>query len=204
MNTNRFFQCLIVCGALLTGWAAIFFISQCAPFIPLEIEKSVSVDVGFTPHFSSSLRTVFSNTATRSGQKIWGASLPYFRFFNLSRYTLVAQNVNDYLGPNKKVTGNPELIRVQVIVNDDPNPKGVQIEDAIFHQKNIPLKPRDIYGFRGQGSYQLPPGKYTLKWTVRHDKVVWPRTTTHEEEVNLSPRDLWIQITIVGETASIS
>jgi hypothetical protein len=150
MNTNRFFQCLIVFGALLTGWAAIFFISQCAPC------------------------------------------------------TLVAQNVNDYLGPNKKGTGNPQLIRVQVIVNDDPNPKGVQIEDVIFHQKNIPLKPRDIYGFRGQGSYQLPPGKYTLKWTVRHDKVVWPRTTTHEEEVNLDPRDLWIQITIVGETASIS
>ncbi len=117
---------------------------------------------------------------------------------------LLTQNVNEYLGPKQKVPGNPQLIRVQVLVNDDPSPKGVQVLEATFNQKNIPLKPRDIYGFRGQASFQTPPGKYRLKWKVQRDRFAWPRTTSHEEEVTLDPRDLWIQITIVGENAAIS
>jgi len=118
--------------------------------------------------------------------------------------SLVAQNVNDYLGPSQKIPGNPQLIRIQVLVSDDPSPQGVQIVKAEFNQKNIPLKPRDIYGFRGQASFQTPPGKYKLKWTVRRDRFIWPRTLSHEEEVTLDPRDFWLQITITGEKASIS
>ena len=135
-------------------------------------------------------------------------------FFNQGAFPLMAsnhhsssfitQNVNQYSGPSKKVPGNPQLVRVQVLVNDDPNPQGVQIVQAQFDQQNIPLKLRDIYGFRGQSSFQTPPGKYKLKWTVHRDKFAWPRTIKHEEEVTISPRDLWIQITITGEKASIS
>ena len=117
---------------------------------------------------------------------------------------LIVQNTNDYFGPTQKVPGNVQLIRVQILVNDDPNPKGVQIVSADFNDKSIPIKPRDIYGFRGQGSFQLPPGHYKLRWKVQRDKFAWPRTLTHEEEVNLDSRDLWIQITIQGEKASIS
>lgn len=117
---------------------------------------------------------------------------------------LLAQNVNEYLGPSQRSPGNAKLIRVQVLVNDDPNPEGVQIVNAELDQKSITLKPRDIYGFRGQASFQLKPGKYKLRWTVRRDKFAWPRTVEHEEEVTLDPRDLWIQITINGENASIS
>ena len=90
------------------------------------------------------------------------------RFFFVALFlfqTLIAQNVNDYLGPKQKVPGNPQLIRVQVLVSDDPNPQGAQIVRAEFHRHEIPLKPRDIYGFRGQASFQTPPGKYKLKWT---------------------------------------
>jgi hypothetical protein len=124
--------------------------------------------------------------------------------FPLQTSGLVCQSVNEYSGPTKKIPGNPQLIRIQVLVNDDPNPQGVQILDAEFDQQDIPLKPRDIYGFRGQSSFQTPPGKYKLKWTVHRDKFAWPRTIKHEEEVTISPRDLWIQITITGENASIS
>jgi hypothetical protein len=116
---------------------------------------------------------------------------------------LVAQSVNNYLGPNEKTSG-PELVRVQILVNDDPNPQGVQIVSAQFDGQAIPLKPRDIYGFRGQASFQLRPAKYTLKWKVRRDRRIWPRTTTHEEEVLIDPRDLWLQITITGDQASIT
>jgi hypothetical protein len=132
-----------------------------------------------------------------------GYRLFFFPFF-MTVISFFGQNVNDYLGPNKKVPGNPQLIRVQVLVSDDPNPQGVQILEVKFNQQSVPLKPRDIYGFRGQASFQLPPGKYKLKWKVKRDQIDWPRTLPHEEEVTLDPKDLWIQITISGETASIS
>ncbi len=117
---------------------------------------------------------------------------------------LVAQNTNTYLGPNQKIPGNPQLVRVQILVYNDPNPKGVTILSADFAGADIPLKPRDIYGFRGQASFQKPPGKYKLRWEVEKDKRSWPRSATHEEEVILDSRDLWIQITITGDKAEIS
>lgn len=156
------------------------------------------------------------------GQRVWlgvlilgtfltmMGTLLYFRqsalpLMSLSHHSsLIVQNVNEYQGPTQKVPGNPQLIRVQILINDDPSPQGVQIEKIEFNHKKITLKPRDIYGFRGQGSFQLPPGKYRLKWTVRRDRYAWPRTVTHEEEVELSPKDLWIQIVITGEQASLS
>ena len=121
----------------------------------------------------------------------------------LLSFSLFAQNTNTYLGPNGKST-QQGVIRVQIIVNDDPNPQGVQIVKASFDGTSIPLKPRDIYGSRGQGSFQKKAGKYKLEWTVQRDANSWPRTVSHEEVVTLDPRDLWIQITITGETASIS
>lgn len=126
-----------------------------------------------------------------------------FPFFCLLATLLVAQNVNEYLGPNERTPG-PELVRIQILVNDDPSPQGVQIVSAQFHGQPIPLKPRDIYGFRGQASFQVRPGKYTLKWKVRRDRIIWPRVISHEEEVHIDPRDLWIQITITGDQASIT
>jgi hypothetical protein len=117
---------------------------------------------------------------------------------------LVAQNVNEYLGPKKRPSSKAQMVQVQILVNDDPSPQGVQIESVSFNQKNLTLKPRDIYGFRAESSFQVPPGKYKLKWKVQRDRSIWPRTLSHEEEVNVDPRDMWIQITIRGEEASIS
>jgi hypothetical protein len=53
-------------------------------------------------------------------------------------------------------------------------------------------------------SFQVPPGKYKLRWKVNRNKIVWPRTIDREEEVTISPRDQWLQISIVGEDVSIS
>lgn len=117
---------------------------------------------------------------------------------------LICQNTNTYLGPNRKLPNNPQLIRVQILVYNDPNPKGVTIAKASFDGTSIPLKPRDIYGYRGQASFQKPPGKYKLKWEVEGDKKLWPRTVDHETEVFLDVRDFWIQITINGNNAEIS
>jgi hypothetical protein len=111
---------------------------------------------------------------------------------------------NTYLGPIHPIPGDPHLVRIQINVRDSPDSGGVQIQNVEFNGQGIPLKPRDVYGNRGGASFQLPPGKQKLRWTVQRSKTVWPRTVTHEEEVTIDPRDYWIQISIVGETASIS
>jgi hypothetical protein len=109
-----------------------------------------------------------------------------------------------YLGPTKSIPGNPKLIRIEVLVSDSPDPSGPQVVSVKFDKVNVPLKSRDIYGNRGSGSFQVPPGKYKLKWKTNQNKVVWPREVVHEEEVTVSPRDLWIQIQIEGDEATIS
>ncbi len=108
-----------------------------------------------------------------------------------------------YQGPTQAVPGNPKLVRIQVIVRDSPEAAGVQIQSVDFNGQGIPLQPRDLYGNRGSGSFQVSPGKYKLRWVVQRDKLVWPRVLSREEEVNVDPRDLWLQIEIVGEEASI-
>ncbi len=110
---------------------------------------------------------------------------------------------NTYLGPTAPVPGNPDLVRVELLIKDSPDLAGIEIQSVTFDGQAIPLKPRDIFGKRGAASFQLRPGKYTLRWTVNRDKVIWPRTISHEEEVNIDRRDLWIQIIIEGNHASI-
>lgn len=108
-----------------------------------------------------------------------------------------------YKGPTQAVPGHPQLVKIQILVRDSPLAAGVQIQSVDFNGQTIPLQPRDIFGNRGTGSFQVPPGKYKLRWVVQRDKLVWPRIQTHEEEVTVDPRDLWLQIEIVGEEASI-
>jgi hypothetical protein len=121
--------------------------------------------------------------------------------FSSSETALLAQNT--YLGPKEPVPGNPPLVRVELLIKDSSTLSGVQIQSVTFDGQSIPLKPRDIFGKRGSASFQLTPGKYTLRWTVNRDKIIWPRNITHEEEVIIDPRDLWIQILIEGDQASI-
>lgn len=116
---------------------------------------------------------------------------------------LTGQNTNNYLGPNQKNARNGDLVRIQVLVYNDPDPKGVTINEAKFDGTSIPLKPRDIYGFRGQASFQKEPGKYKLSWEVERSGTGWPRSVKHEEQVTVDGRDLWLQITITGDKAVI-
>lgn len=114
-----------------------------------------------------------------------------------------AQIAQTYMGPKEPIPGNPYLVRVELLVKDSPEAGGIQIESVMFAGRDIPLKPRDIFGKRGSASLQLPPGKYPLHWTVNRDKIIWPRVVSYDQEVVLSPRDLWVQILIEGERASI-
>ena len=115
--------------------------------------------------------------------------------------TLVASF--NYQGPTQSIPGNPQLVRVEVIVRDSPKSGGLQIQRVDFDGQGVPLQPRDIYGNRGTGSFQVHPGKYKLAWVVQRDKIHWPRLINREELVTIDPRDLWIQIEIIGDDASI-
>lgn len=108
-----------------------------------------------------------------------------------------------YEGPTEPIPGNPQLVRVEVLVRDSPLAGGVQVRSAKFNGRGIPLKPRDIYGNRGSASFQVAPGKYKLQWVVQKDKFAWPRQESHEEIVNVSAQDLWLQVYIEGDEASI-
>lgn len=108
-----------------------------------------------------------------------------------------------YKGPINPVPGDPKLVRIEVLVRDSPEAGGVQIQSADFNGEEIPLKPRDIYGNRGMASFQFPPGKYKLNWVTQRDQFTWPRTLTHQEIVTISSRDLWLQVSIEGDEASI-
>jgi hypothetical protein len=108
-----------------------------------------------------------------------------------------------YLGPKEFGPKSSELIRVEVLVKDSPDLSGLQIQNVFFNGVQIPLKPRDIFGKRGDASFQLPPGKYGLHWTANRDTLVWPRVLKFEEEVILDPRDLWVQVQIIGDQATI-
>lgn len=115
---------------------------------------------------------------------------------------LLAQNT--YLGPTGTGSDHSQFIRVEVIVQDSPQLGGVRIQQASFDGHDIPMKtPPDIYGHRGVASFQVLPGDYKLLWTVKRDAYVWPRTVDHEEIVHVNPRDLWVQVTIEGDSASI-
>ena len=124
-----------------------------------------------------------------------------FPLFSLDKLT--ASTSNTYLGPNHPPKPGERIVQVQIYVRDSQKQGGVQIMSAEFDGKRIPLQPRDIYGNRGSASFQVSPGKYKLRWKVNRDQFNWPRSLSHEEKVEISPRDLWLQITIDGNDVSI-
>jgi hypothetical protein len=128
------------------------------------------------------------------GQNLQRADLPF--------ENLTAQNT--YLGPDHPLPGNPQLVRIQIMVYDSPEQGGLQMQQVEFYGQQIPLKPRDIYGFRGEGTFQVKPGTYKLRWTAQRDKFIWPRTLDYEETVTIDPRDQWLQITVKGKDAEIT
>jgi len=108
-----------------------------------------------------------------------------------------------YLGPTHKLQGNPQLVLIEILIRDSAELGGEQVESVTFAGEKIPLRPRDVFGSRGIVSLQKPPGTYSLKWVVQRDRFLWPRTLPYAEEIVISPRDLWVQISINGDQASI-
>lgn len=119
-------------------------------------------------------------------------------------FSFLGQSSNTYFGPTRPTPDADKLVKVQISVRDSPDPGGLQIISVTFDGQDIPLQPRDIYGNRGSGSFQVLPGTYKLSWVVNRSKSIWPRRVTHESIVTISPRDLWVQVEIVGEEAKIS
>ena len=105
-----------------------------------------------------------------------------------------------YYGPTSPVEG---LIPVQIHVYDSPELGGMTIEEASFNGQDIPLKPSGIRGFRGGGSFRQAPGNYDLNWTVSRPGNDWPRTVKHKQKIRINQNDVWVQIEINGDTATV-
>jgi hypothetical protein len=117
-------------------------------------------------------------------------------------FTLFASAGNTFFPP---ASSDPsQLVKIEVLMKDASDSAGPQLTRVEFNGRRIPLKPRDIQGNRGSGSFQVRPGKYLLRWTVNRDNFAWPRHVDHEEEVTISNRDLWLQLEIQGDKATIS
>jgi hypothetical protein len=105
-----------------------------------------------------------------------------------------------YYGPTSPVEG---LIPVQIHIYDSSELGGVTIEEASFTGQSIPLKPSGLRGFRGGGSFRQAPGSYDLIWTVSRTGTDWPRMIKHKQKIRINKTDVWVQIEINGETASV-
>ena len=204
--TQRFYQSLFVFFAVCC--LAYYFWSERSETTNKLLETAHKSDVSrfsgsFEPLFDSNLRRLYASVdiaptnLDRKSVKIIPKSDDTW-FVD----SLLAASYS-YQGPTHPVQGNSQLVRVEVLVRDSPQANGLQIKSVNFNDQNIPLQPRDIYGNRGTGSFQVPPGKYKLHWIVQRDKLNWPRELTREEEVTIDSRDLWLQIEIVGDEASI-
>ncbi len=105
-----------------------------------------------------------------------------------------------YYGPHVVGPSVPgqHVVRVEVLVYDDPAQGGLRPQEVIFNGHSIALKPRDIHSYRGGGSFQVAPGTYPLEWVVLRDKITWPRTLTYKESIVIDKSSMWVQVTIRG------
>jgi hypothetical protein len=128
------------------------------------------------------------------GAVLFGTAL----FFYFSQHSLYAQM--QYFGPTSPVPG---LVKVEIQIYDDPDLGGVTMQEVIFNEQSIPLKPVGIHGYRGGGSFQEKPGTYKLVWKVARTKNDWPRTVRHEQKIQVMVKDVWIQISLQGEKIEV-
>ena len=106
-----------------------------------------------------------------------------------------------YFGPTSPPPPQtPRLVQVQVELYDEKELGGLTIEKASFAGYDIPLKPSDVFGFRGKGGFQLPVGTYPIAWTVRKQRLIYPRTVSYKKTVTVKPLDQWIEVVITGSS----
>lgn len=98
----------------------------------------------------------------------------------------------------------PRAVQVQVFVYDEPELGGLKIESVSFDRRSVGLQPADLYGFRGGGGFQLPPGNYRLEWTASRGGHGWPRSEKYKKTVQIGTDDTWVQIEINGSSVTVS
>ena len=143
---------------------------------------------------SGSMEHRILQTLVFVGALLFGCAVVLF----FKQNTCYAQST--YYGPTSPVPG---LIKVEIQIYDDPELGGAKIEEVLFHNQQISLKPPGVHGYRGGGSFQLEPGSYDLIWRVSSSTIAWPRTVKHQQKVQVGTRDVWVQITIHGNSAAV-
>ncbi len=123
----------------------------------------------------------------------------FFLWASIFCAALTAQT--PYYGSN--YPASPSAVPVQLYVYDESETGIEQIQSVTFNNRDVPLQPADLYGFRGGGGYQMEPGSYKLEWTISTGKRSWPRTNDFTQTVTIHPGDTWTQVTIKGDKATV-
>lgn len=148
------------------------------------------------------------NMKLHQNQRVW-SFLGWCGILSFFYFTSVGIAQTPYYGPNEpphfniKPPSASQLTQVQIQIYDQPDLGGLRILDVSFNGAAIPLQSPDLHGFRGGGSFQMPPGTYQLVWSVSRDKQEWPRSLKHQKSVQVQQRDTWVQVTIQGDEATI-
>lgn len=95
------------------------------------------------------------------------------------------------------------LIRVEIYVKDDIEKKDGKVNSVYFNNRKLYLTPPDPEGERGSNFFQLPPGKYILKWSTKVDRYIWPRDLKHKKIIELKKEHGWTFIKIEGDKLTI-
>ena len=99
---------------------------------------------------------------------------------------------------------NTHIVRVEIEVFDDIKASNGKIMEVKFNNNKLQLQPPDPLGNRGSVFFQVYPGEYLLKWSVKNDKYVWPRYTKYKKYIRIGKKDLWVHIRIEGKKIFIS
>jgi hypothetical protein len=96
------------------------------------------------------------------------------------------------------------VVRVEIEVFDELATLNGKIMEINFNGKKLQLQPPDPTGSRGSVFFQVYPGEYLLKWSVRNRKYAWPRYSKYRRYIQVGEKDLWVHIRIEGKRIFIS
>jgi len=91
-------------------------------------------------------------------------------------------------------------IKVEISVFDNDQ----EIIELMLDKKKLPLKEKDPQKNRGNIFLKLKPNKYTLNWSTKNKKYIWPRKLTHKKTFKVKEEDNWIYIRIEGSKIFIT
>jgi hypothetical protein len=104
----------------------------------------------------------------------------------------------------KYIPSDANIVRVEIEIYDDTTKDYYDIIEVEFNDETIDLLRANASGERARQYFQLPPGKYLLKWKVSISKNKWPTYETYQKIITLKDTEKYVLISITGDKATVS